>query len=98
PRIRRHAHTRKSLGTRPSNPPPRRNNTHQARHSAHTRKPETNGREPMNRLATAAWAVASISWLLTAHNSDSPAHIVFCILLAIASGCAALAHRDKEDR
>lgn len=52
----------------------------------------------MNRLATAAWAVASISWLLTAHNSDSPAHIVFCILLAIASGCAALAHRDKENR
>lgn len=52
----------------------------------------------MNRLLAAAWAVVSISWLLTANNSDSPAYIVVCILFAIASGYAALIHRDKENR
>lgn len=52
----------------------------------------------MNRLATAAWAVASISLLIAAHNSDSPACSVAYTLLAIASGYVALIHRDKENR
>lgn len=52
----------------------------------------------MNRLATAAWAVASISWLLTAHQTDNAPLAILYVLFAIASGYVALIHRDKENR
>ena len=52
----------------------------------------------MNRFATAAWAVASISWLLMAHKADSVPLIVLYVLFAIVFGYVALIYRDQENR
>lgn len=52
----------------------------------------------MNRFTTAVWAIASISWLLMAHKTDSAPLVVLYMLLACMHGYVALIYRDKEAR